>query len=280
MDSTTLLKHIAVVPDSASVRFGEVSKVAAALQRQVQGQLSPIWGINATVDAFETLEDVPIDYWPMIIRDDIHVPLAAGIHQDNNGQPFALVQYSNMWSLTASHEVLEMLVNPFGNRVKAGPSPMPNQGRVNFLVEICDVSQDPEYAYTINGITVSDFYTPNYFDSLPARGVRYCWTGAIEQPRQVLPGGFISWHDPVSDEWFQQFFFDGEQEIRSLGKLTMSQGSIRNAIYALTPRAKARRQGDPALLMHAATASANESKAGSAKAASIREQVARLLAKA
>ena len=72
------------------------------------------------MDAFDRLEDVPIGYLPMIVRDDIGFEGAAGIHLDDNGQPFALIQFSDSWSLTASHEMLEMLVDPLGNRLVAG----------------------------------------------------------------------------------------------------------------------------------------------------------------
>jgi len=58
---------------------------------------------------------------------------AAGVHLDRNGQPFALVEYGQgWWSLTASHETLEMLADPWGNRLIAGNSPKPDQGRVEF----------------------------------------------------------------------------------------------------------------------------------------------------
>jgi hypothetical protein len=67
----------------------------------------PRWDVKATVDVFPRLEDVPIGYWPIIVMDDIQTPGAAGVHEDKNGQPFALVTSSDHlegWSLTASHE--------------------------------------------------------------------------------------------------------------------------------------------------------------------------------
>ena len=66
-------------------------KVAAALQKQATRDLGPIWEVSATVDAFEKLEDVPLDYWPMIVKDDIGMDGASGVHLDKNGQPFALI---------------------------------------------------------------------------------------------------------------------------------------------------------------------------------------------
>ena len=93
----------------------------------------------------------------MIVQD---VQDAAGVHLDKKGQPFSLVEAGNSWSLTASHGVLEMLADPFGNRLIAGPSPKSGQGRVEFLVEVCDPSEDSANAYTVNDVLVSDFYTP------------------------------------------------------------------------------------------------------------------------
>ena len=110
---------------------------------------------------FRRLEDLPIGYWPIVIMDDIHESGAAGIHLDRNGQPFALVTASDrldVWSLTCSHELIEMLVDPFGNRLVAGDSPKADQGRAQFLVEACDPSEDAQFAYTVNGVVVSDFY--------------------------------------------------------------------------------------------------------------------------
>jgi hypothetical protein len=48
----------------------------------------------------------------VIIVDDVRG--AAGYHQDSYGQPYPLVEYSASWSLTASHEVVEMFVDPWG----------------------------------------------------------------------------------------------------------------------------------------------------------------------
>ena len=90
---------------------------------------------------------------------------------------------SDSWSLTALHEMLEMLADPFGNRLVPGQSPKPDQGRVEFLVEVCDPSEADEFGYTVNDILVSDFYTPHFFDPVKADGVRYSFTGAITEPR-------------------------------------------------------------------------------------------------
>jgi hypothetical protein len=118
--------EVALVSDTTQVDCRQVNLVAAALQKQAMRDFEPLWHIKATVDAFDSLEDVPLGYWPVVIVDD--VPNAAGVHLDKNGQPFALVEFDEGWALTASHEVLEMLADPWGNRLIAGDSLKPDQG--------------------------------------------------------------------------------------------------------------------------------------------------------
>jgi len=232
-----MLRQLALLSEAPSVSFRDVARVSAALQKQAARDFGPIWDVSATVDPFASLEDVPIGYWPLIIRDDIGFAGAAGIHLDKDGQPFSLVQTSNDWALTASHEALEMLADPFGNRLVAGPAPKEakDQKRVEFLVEVCDPSEASRFGYTVNGILVSDFYTPRYFDPMSASGVRYSFTGAIKAPRQVLKGGYLSWHDPVSDRWFQIQFFGAKPALVDLGVLARDGRSLREMIDGLTP---------------------------------------------
>ncbi len=230
-----LPRQVALVSEVTGISASELALVSAALQKQATRDFGPTWGVPCTVDSFARLEDVPVGYWPIVVMTDINQPGAAGVHSDQQGQPFALVQYSNSWSLTASHECLEMLADPFGNRLVAGPSIMPNEDRVEYLAEACDPCEDASFAYTVNGVMVSDFITPHYYDPVASAGVQYSFTGAIPGPRQVLQGGYLSWHDPASDHWWQAIFFGAELEFRDLGVMTQMKGSLRETIDALTP---------------------------------------------
>src|SRR5262245_56840424 len=109
-----LTEHVALVSEEASISMAELMSVAAALAKQATRDFAPHWQGPARVTAFQSLDDLPLDYWPIIIKDDIGDPSAAGYHEDKDGQPFSLVQYSDGWPLTASHELLEMLADPFG----------------------------------------------------------------------------------------------------------------------------------------------------------------------
>jgi hypothetical protein len=228
--------HVALVSESQAVAFTDLANVSAALQKQVTRDFGPLWSVNATVDAFPTLEAVPVDYWPIIIQDDINQPGAAGYHTDNNGQPFSLVQADSTWGLTVSHECLEMLADPFGNRTIAGSPPPQATGkakklaRVLYLVEVCDPCEDASFAYHSNGVLVSDFITPHYYDPTAAVSVQYSFSGAIKSPHQVLKNGYVSFGDPMTNHWYQVVVQNGKAVTRSLGILKNAGKSLRETI--------------------------------------------------
>ena len=230
-----LSKHIALVSKTNKIKSGELQQVAAALQKQATRDLGPIWGIEATVDAFTKLKDVPTGYWPIIIREKIDDPSAAGYHSDRYRQPFALVKHDDGWPLTCSHEMCEMLVDPFGSRMVSSGSIKQGQGRVSYLVEVCDPSEDDSFAYSVNGIMLSDFYTPHYFDPVTAASIRYSFTGCITKPKQVLKGGYLSWLDPATGKWWQATFFGTQLRVDDItGKMDMLEGSLRSRIDRIT----------------------------------------------
>jgi hypothetical protein len=278
---STLIEQVALISESKRIKSADLMRVSAALQKQAMRDLRPAWGISATVDALERLEDMPVGYWPIVIMDDIGYD-AAGIHLDRDGQPYALVSASNdidVWSLTASHELVEMLVDPSGNRMVAGDSPKPEQDRVMFLVEVADPSEDARFAYTCNGVLVSDFYFPSYFDPVAATGVRYSYTGAITEPRQVLEGGYLSWHDPQSNQWWQRTWFDGPEPVfKDLGTMARAQESIRSQLDRVTAAetAKALGAGRKTALL-AGLPSKVASAASTSRAAALREDFAEVL---
>jgi hypothetical protein len=223
-----MLNQVALVSQTDQVAFPVLTAVAAAIQKQVSRDVSPIWNIEVSVDAFGSLDDVPLGYWQVLIDDTIPFD-AAGIHLNNdNGQPYALVTYSDDWSLTTSHEVIEMLVDPSGNRTVAANSPKAGQGRVLVLVEACDPSEAAKFGYTVNGILVSDFYTPHFFDPVQATGVRYSFTGAITAPLQVLDGGYMSWWDPQSKHVLQLFVEGARKRFEDRGLLPPGFGTLRS----------------------------------------------------
>ncbi|PWT74965.1 MAG: hypothetical protein C5B59_10055 [Bacteroidetes bacterium] len=240
-----LTRQIALVSQSEKISLKETALISAALQKQIVRDFTPIWEIDASIDPFDTLDDVPLGYWPIIIKDDIGQAGAGGFHLDKNGQPYSLVATSDETSLACSHEMIEMLVDPFGSRQVASDSIMEGQGRVSYLVEACDPCEGIDYAYTVNGVVVSDFYTPNYFDPVVSGGVRYSYNGSIKQPKQLLPGGYLSWLVAETGDTWQAKYFTQNIEYVNLGKLQMQTKSWREIIDSLTLKPAIDRMKNP-----------------------------------
>jgi hypothetical protein len=220
-----LTDHVAVVSLTSEVSTRSLMRAAAAVQKQITRDFTPFWGLRATVDAFEDLSSIPSDYRPVIVFgdadelagrlefaigeqeaaqliDDFERDRMSGLHLNAfTREPFALVSSEDAWSVTLSHEVMEMIADPFGNRLVAAAHPLDQRQRVKYLLEICDPCQ--VFWYPVNGVPVSDFYTPRYFDPVGVDRSRYSFTGALEYPRQIREGGFLCWIDPNDSSLYQ-----------------------------------------------------------------------------
>ena len=240
-----LTAYVALVPEYPGFDLGLLMRVAAAIQKQITRDVAPIWGVSATVDPFASLEDVPIGYWPVVVttRD---LGGQDGTHLDQDGAPYALVEAEPEWSLTASHECIEMILDPFGSRTVPGTAPREDQGRAEFLVEVCDPCQGSVNAYSVNDVLVADFVTPAYFEipSAPAAlevgaapHARYSYSGKVARPRDVLPGGYLCWRDPLTRHWWQRSNLDGKVSDTDLGTLdvaTRGHRSLREVVNSFT----------------------------------------------
>jgi hypothetical protein len=205
------VRHVVLVSMTKKTDAADVARVAAALNRQVVNDLTRHWPVSATVHAFDGLEHMPLDSWLLVIRDDIGAkPGITGFHLSSFGLPYALVQFSDSWSLTASHELLEMLVDPTGNLLVTKNAPRGSLTKVQYLVEICDPCQAKEFSYTVNSVLVSDFITPQFYDPVFSPGVRYSFQGQVTAPRTLLPGGYLVFRDPTTGEMFEWTDPDGD----------------------------------------------------------------------
>jgi hypothetical protein len=238
-----LPEHVAIVSLTSEVSLRDLLQVAAAVQKQVTRDFSPLWGIEATVDGFPDLGSVPSDYRPVVLFSDaqelpprldallgkqqaevlleaIESDEIAGIHLTAlTRQPFSLVSAAGNWPLTVSHEALEMLADPYGNRLVAAAHPIDRTRRVCYLLEVCDPCLS--VYYTVNGLPVSDFYTPRYFDPVGIDSVRYSFTGAVREPLEILERGYLSWIDPEDSSLYQ--LVAGQQPVLLKGPAELAQ---------------------------------------------------------
>jgi hypothetical protein len=135
---------------------------------------------------------------------------ALGYHDTNNrGIPFGLVstelstQVGEEWSVTLSHEALELIADPEVNLLVAGPHPADPNRDVFHWYEMCDAVQAE--SYKIDDIEVSNFVLPLYFTGSEELGGRNDFlgrahNGATLKSFTVNPGGYIGFFDPLTGQ--------------------------------------------------------------------------------
>jgi hypothetical protein len=219
---------VVLVDTTGTIKADTMAAAAEALNVQVTRDLPQFWNVNATVSYRPDPHSIPQGMWPVQLVKSLP-PGEGGFHMTQHNQPYAKViatPGSDDWTIDASHETVEMLVDPYGNRLQASTAIDIARGRVTdgigkfeYLVEACDPCEANNYAYQIDGIMVSDFITPNYYDLDTTSSARYSFTGAIKSPREMLPGGYISWVDPKSNEMEQILWVDPSKapQQRNLG---------------------------------------------------------------
>jgi len=208
--------QVGLVDKTGNLDPALVQATAAALNVQVIRDLKQFWNVNGTVRYLPDPTKIPAGVWPVFLVAKLP-PGEGGVHLDKKNQPYSLVigtPDSSDWTIDASHETLEMLVDPAGNRLQtsraikiAGETVEDSAGEFEYLVEACDPCEGNQYAYSIQGIAVSDFITPHF----------YSFGGNVRRPRQVLPGGYISFVDPQRDEMEQILFLGKTPQLRDLG---------------------------------------------------------------
>lgn len=218
--------QVGLVDKTGALDAQLVEEAAAALNIQVMRDLSPIWNVQATVRYLPNPKTIPVGVWPVFLVAKLP-PGEGGVHLDKKNQPYSLVigtPGSDDWTIDASHETLEMLVDPGGNRLQssraitvAGDGVADSTGQFEYLVEACDPCEANDFAYSINGIAVSDFITPQFYDPVVTTGARYSFGGNIKRPREILAGGYISFVDPNADEVEQILFLGPKPVLKKLG---------------------------------------------------------------
>jgi hypothetical protein len=228
---------VAVLNASAELTDEEVRSAVAAVQVQVQRDFAPVWRVDAQLTFVgHGQTPSPGSCW-MVILDNSDFGGALGYHDLTPeglplGKVFAATDKLNdvPWTATLSHEVLELLVDPYMSYVAAAAN---GSGYVLYPYEICDACQSRAFGYTINEQRVSDFLYPAWFGSTPNAGVplRYDHVDCIRRPFGLLPGGYTmvfdvsfgtGWHmltpSGVALDYSQRPRVGSRRERRRLGR--------------------------------------------------------------
>jgi hypothetical protein len=200
LEDTTVLETIRVINRQISEDFVPYWSFGAILRLEGKSQKRP-----STQSLVDMRGDAVLYLW-----DEVDVDDALGYHELNNkGIPYGFVfrelseELGEKWTVTFSHEALEMIGDPEVNLLVAGPHPQNSSKEVFHWFEMCDAVQTE--TYKIDGIEVSNFVLPLYFTLNDEKGARNDFMnrkhgGSTLKSFGVNPGGYVGFFDPASGE--------------------------------------------------------------------------------
>jgi hypothetical protein len=202
--------QISVINESTVLTDAEVIPVVVALQQQVTNDFRPIWGTDAELKMVPQGTQSPAGTWELVILDDSDQADALGYHDlTPDGLPLGKIfaasdlKAGTSWSVTASHELLEMLADPNINLTAFVQNA--NTSGTHYAYEVCDACEDDSFGYQISNILVSDFVYPTWFESFRAQGsTQFDRLNKIQGPLQLLPGGYIGVFSVTDGTGWQQ----------------------------------------------------------------------------
>lgn len=185
---------IVIVNHSDNVTQKRLREVVRALQKQVDRDFFPVWGWRAKLslraEASKKLMSVTLRSRDRSGSGD------AGYHVNDRGIPSSLVfthgnggDEQDLFA-TLSHEILEMIADPALNLyASAYRTFRGRRHRVFVGIEVCDPVQ---YCfYKIDGIQVSDFVVPEWFEpERPAGSMSFSFKGNVDAPLKVAKDGY------------------------------------------------------------------------------------------
>jgi hypothetical protein len=174
--------------DLASTDLGwPLPTLTAALQAFYDQHFKPVWGYD--VRLYPTDSPASTD-WLFVYMDDADIANALGYHDLTvKGQPISKVfvkdtlKNKQSVSVTACHELCEMVIDPLANLWSQGPD-----GRL-WAYEMCDAVE--EDTFEVNGIPMSNFVHPSYFESFNhPTGTKFDHLGKLTAPFTLDSGGY------------------------------------------------------------------------------------------
>ena len=174
--------------NKATVDLGvKFDRLIAVLQKFVDRHFAPIWGTHARLVESDRFIN---DAWAMAFLDDADAANLEGYHAVTRHRlPLSKVFVKTTLadeskvSVTACHELAEMLVDPAVNLWAEG-----RQSRL-YAYEMSDAVEEVEFE--IDGVAMSDFVYPAYFEIFRrSKSTQFDHCRKVTRPLELLRGGY------------------------------------------------------------------------------------------
>lgn len=186
---------IRVINQSTVLTNDQIGAALPAFQKAYNEHLAPAWKLEPCMLLPDKTEgSAGPGIWEIYVLDTSDQAGALGYHTDDGlprSKVFAkeTIRAGLSWEVTFTHELFEMGVDPTTSRT-----------RRNYAVEVGDPVEGDEWAYTVDGVQISDFALPAWWGALKAPGP-YDYQGHCTKPHQLLKDGYcllyskkLGWH--------------------------------------------------------------------------------------
>lgn len=169
----------------------DLDALIVAMQKFVDHHLAPVWGTPAELVKSSGFQQ---GAWAIVFLDSEDDASLEGYHDlTPEGLPMSKVFVKNTLkqkdqvSVVASHELAEMLVDPAANLYSTGP-------KANRLYDYEVADPVEELFFKIDGIAVTNFVYPAYFETFHKRGsTRFDHMENLDEPFALHLGGYQSY---------------------------------------------------------------------------------------
>ncbi len=178
----------------------DFTKLVATMQKFLDQCFVPVWGTPAHL---ERGKKTKAGNWAMLFIDDADAANALGYHDlTSDGFPLSKVfvrttiDNGEKVSVTASHELAEMMVDPAINLCSTGPK--------NLLYAYETADPVEEQFFSLDGVAMTDFVFPSWFEAFhKPKSTQFDFMKKVDRPFKILAGGYM----PVfkNGKWTQIF---------------------------------------------------------------------------
>ena len=255
------------------VKDDYLQRVIRAINRQIEEDFEPYWSLGATLRLEGRSETTPGKLTLPDLRgdailylwDEADIDGALGYHDQNaRGIPYGFVftsiseQLGEPWSVTLSHEALELIADPEVNLLVMGPHPAHPEKTVFHWYEMSDAVQNE--TYQIDGIAVSNFVLPLYFTLNNEKGARNDFLGTDSNGKTltsfgVNPGGYVGFFDPETGQhetFSRTNDRTAKKRMQIKAQASLARRALRYKNFSCTPVAPGRKHRRPAAALTSA----------------------------
>ncbi len=192
---------IALINASTALTDSKISNWMPEFQAYIDDFLASAWDCPATLHFVGRKKKADPKMWWVTFGNRSKDRSALGYHGTQpNGLPYSFIaaaddiRYGYSVTVTATHEISEMLCDPQLNRLVT-------IGDRRYIVEVADMVEADELGFLVGNVLCSDFVLPAYYD--PNSAGPWDYQEALSGPVPALTrGGYLSYQD-AAGYWHQ-----------------------------------------------------------------------------